>query len=83
METNKFLHITGEPACQQPALGEAEAACSSTVWLIPQGIVGSAWRRTRAARGWASLNSLFFALTDVFSTPPACVCGEVKGIFWG
>lgn len=27
METNKFLHITGEPACQQPrALGEAEGS---------------------------------------------------------
>lgn len=27
METNKFLHSTGEPACQQPrALGEAEGS---------------------------------------------------------
>lgn len=33
METSKFLHITGEPACQQPrAPGEAEGSLQQ-VWL--------------------------------------------------
>lgn len=42
METNKFLHITGEPACQQPGLwGRQKAACSRRSGSFHRGLWGA------------------------------------------
>lgn len=47
METSEFLHITGEPACQQPWgwgwWGEAEGSLQPKVWLALRGTMGNVW----------------------------------------
>lgn len=91
METNKFLHITGEPACQQPGLwGRQKAACSRKAWLIPQRIVGSSWRLTSAAEVPGSPSNFPFFASNSCLQHTACLhlCGSggrplELALWWG